>query len=110
MSTGWIQLFKERYGPPPAPTMTEEEALREARRRWPDGSILKGDRSKGEASCLVGLLEMDWQGRPVFRTRGLGLSWEAAFQDADCKAKIEQRDKANKRKKRRSFLEHLENI
>ncbi|MHB8418823.1 MAG: hypothetical protein ACYDCL_12155 [Myxococcales bacterium] len=57
--------------------MTTQQALDEARRRWgPDAVLSNGDERIGR--CLVGTF---YGGR--FRVKGIGESWEAAFEDAD---------------------------
>jgi len=117
MNDSWIKLFKDRYPPPAPATMTEAAALQEARKRWPNGSILKGDRQKGEAPCIVGWIDPEAAVHPLemvrwsaFVVRGIGMSWEDAFLDADCKDKTEIQEKQHRRKKKRSFLDHLNHI
>jgi len=62
--------------------MTEEAAIAEARRRWGrSGALSVADQWKN-ARCLVGEL---CQHPLLFRVRGRGSSWEAAFLDADAR-------------------------
>ena len=59
--------------------MTDEEALQEAQRRWPeDGAIQRWDHPGPKKPCLVGR-----RIRGVFHILGEGNTWEEAFKAAE---------------------------
>lgn len=64
--------------------MTQDEALQEARRRWPEGHVYRGkEEPDGERPYIVCDLNTRTFGIRMGWPFGMGDSWEAAFADAD---------------------------
>lgn len=62
--------------------MTMRQAFNEAQRRWGKNASVQSQKLKdGTTSCTVGVVIMGM----ALMVRGMGLSWEAAFSNADKK-------------------------
>ena len=62
--------------------MTDQEAVAEAKRRWGEAGHVRHDPGGAEDSFKVGIRRVQ-----VFLIKGIGQTWETAFEAVDRRAK-----------------------